>query len=385
MFCIKASSLISSLCYSIFKLEPYTSCYFNCSYCYSRWYGVDHMQQPTPVYSILSFFRNIVREVRRRGLKPIPFRLSTLVDPFQPVELEHKISLKILKIALEEEYPLIVNTKSTLVMHGEHGVVLERLLENKLAVLQVSISVLSDRVSGIIEPRAPSPAARLKLLEYYGSRGMPIVLRLSPFILGASPTMPEEFEGLAGALRDIKVKHVVVESLRLESSSMTMLATTLGLRDIQVESYSLRGEPGLVRFSRHVLGKVYRELSEKLLKHGITFATCKEGLFEYHTAPDCCGIFMLRDARARTTLYDVYLHLKEAPGTSMQDLTTTYLEACKRFNRLCKEHISEYPRPISKPLRWHEKKLLRVLEDRNTLVHVAPSLVNYLTLASEQK
>ncbi|KSW12127.1 hypothetical protein CF15_05000 [Pyrodictium occultum] len=35
---IKPSSYISSLCYSVFRLEPFTGCVFDCLYCYARWY-----------------------------------------------------------------------------------------------------------------------------------------------------------------------------------------------------------------------------------------------------------------------------------------------------------------------------------------------------------
>ncbi|HID41649.1 MAG TPA: radical SAM protein, partial [Pyrodictium sp.] len=33
---IKPSSYISSLCYSVLRLEPFTGCSFGCTYCYAR-------------------------------------------------------------------------------------------------------------------------------------------------------------------------------------------------------------------------------------------------------------------------------------------------------------------------------------------------------------
>ena len=58
--------------------------------------------------------KKFVRSVMRKGLKPIPLRLSTLSDPFYSLEVKAKASLAILKECLKHEYPVIINTKGVL-------------------------------------------------------------------------------------------------------------------------------------------------------------------------------------------------------------------------------------------------------------------------------
>jgi DNA repair photolyase len=50
--------------------------------------------------------RRYVKYVYRRGLRPIPFRLSTLADSFTPHEELYRFSEYVLKVALNYGQPL---------------------------------------------------------------------------------------------------------------------------------------------------------------------------------------------------------------------------------------------------------------------------------------
>ena len=80
---INVSNHISSLCYSVLRFEPYGECEYKCLYCYARWYRGGRV-------SSFRAFLKLARRVNEMKLKPIPVRLSTLVEPFQPVEGEAK-------------------------------------------------------------------------------------------------------------------------------------------------------------------------------------------------------------------------------------------------------------------------------------------------------
>jgi DNA repair photolyase len=51
-------------------------------------------------------FEEVCRYVCRRGLRPIPFRLSTLADSFPPYEELYRFSEYVLKVALNYGQPL---------------------------------------------------------------------------------------------------------------------------------------------------------------------------------------------------------------------------------------------------------------------------------------
>ncbi|RLI07238.1 hypothetical protein DRO32_04235, partial [Candidatus Bathyarchaeota archaeon] len=80
---------ISALCHSVLRVEPYTSCWFGCAYCYARWERPVGSPRPKPW---LPRALEKLWSKLPRGLRLLPFRLSTLVDPLQPLEEEHKMT-----------------------------------------------------------------------------------------------------------------------------------------------------------------------------------------------------------------------------------------------------------------------------------------------------
>jgi DNA repair photolyase len=374
---INASNVVSPLCYSVLKIEPYTSCPHRCAYCYGRWY-VKGPDVVAPRRAALAMFERVAKQVYRRGLRPMPFRLSTLVDPFPPHEELMRASEKVLDIARRYEHPLIVNTKSSRIVELE-GLrrALEALLDYGLAVLQVSLSTLDDSKSKALEPVAPPPSMRLLMLRDFGSRGLPVVVRLSPYIPHYSPTAEEEVERVLGLFRDAGVKHLIVEALRAKREEAEELVKRLGLPKLELEAYSLReveGGPPLVRISKELRVRAYERLYRHAVRAGMGFATCKEGLFRFHTTDDCCGAYLLRSYALRATLWD--LHRTGVDSTEHGLDPSAYLDACRRFSRVCGEELRLYPRAISKPMRYHERRLLRCLEDRKLLERIAPDLLN---------
>lgn len=379
---INVTNIISSLCYTVLKVEPYTICPFRCSYCYSKWYIRFPTEYPYPRFKAVGMFKDFVKKVFRTGLKPIPFRLSTLVDPFPPIEQLYRVTEKILRIALDFEYPMIINTKSTFYMHEPIKSIIWRLLDKGLIVLQISLSCLNPYIAEKLEPKAPLPNERLRVLQQLGSTDIPLVIRLSPYIPYVSPTNDNDVEEFSYLCRDLKVKHVVIEGLRIESNRISEFLKTLGIREIDVESYSLKEVEGLKPVSRVSLSireRVYRILMQKLSRHGIAFATCKEGLFKLHTAPDCCGAYLLKSYTLRLTLYDIYRYSVDV-GKRMQIPMSIDIarEICRRYSRICLDELKVYPKTVSKALRYHEKKLFKVLQNQDLLSHIAPHIVEQL-------
>ncbi|RLI01055.1 radical SAM protein [Candidatus Bathyarchaeota archaeon] len=360
---INVSNISSSYCYSLIRVEPYTSCSYGCVYCYARWYRENG--KPKPYFKVLNQFKSLAKKIKLAGLKPIPARLSTLSDPFQPDEARFKLSLKILLLALKYQYPVVVNSKSVILIQEPWIKVLKQLAIEGLTLFQVSISTLSREAALKLEPNAPPPEERLKVALKLSSLNIPVVVRISPYIPGLSlKPSPEE---LVSILAKAGVRHVIVESIRTEAG----MIEKLGLTNIPLESYSFRledyGYPVVKPALQAKLGE-YLKLKSLLKDYGITFATCKEGLFSLHTAKDCCGFYLLNcDYAKRPTLYEYYLaSLKTSiPVNSLPPLSENYIYG---------EKLNSYPRILRKPLKNHEKRLIKVASELNILSKLTPEL-----------
>jgi DNA repair photolyase len=376
---INVSNIISPLCYTVLRIEPYSICPYRCIYCYSKWYLKRKSNIIIPRRKAVKMFEGVAKRIYRIGAKPIPFRLSTLVEPFPPHEELNRISERVLNIAKQYEYPLIVNTKSVKVVEIEDvKKILEELLDKGLAVLQLSLSTLDDNKSRVLEPLAPPPSRRLSIVKEFGSRGMPVVIRLSPFIPFYSPTSEEEIKFALGIFKDIGVKHLIVEALRIEREAVEALVKELKVYGLSFEGYSIREVEGLkplVRVSERLRIEAYTTLHRYAVKNGMGFATCKEGLFRFHTTDDCCGAYMLRNYALRVTLWDFY-RAGIIVGKQEVDAETSITSICKKFSRICSEMLLAYPRAISKHLKYHEKRLLKVLRKPELLKHIAPDIIN---------
>ena len=111
-------------------------------------------------------------------------------------------------------------------------------MDRSLAILQVCITTINDSVSKLLEVNAPSPSERLKALRNMSSTVLPIVIRLSPFIPYVS-TYPNIKE-LTSLFKDLNIKHVIIEGLRLEPNNISKLLKILKSEiKVDLQPYSL--------------------------------------------------------------------------------------------------------------------------------------------------
>ncbi|MCS7111563.1 MAG: hypothetical protein N3D82_01730 [Ignisphaera sp.] len=334
------------------------------------------MEDPTsivyPRRSILSKFNIIVRKMYRKGLRYYPFRLSTLVDPLPPHEELYRFSEKLLRIVSEYEYPLIINTKSTLTAREPWIKYIIKLAEKNSILIQVSISMLTDEADNRLEPSAPTTSQRLSLVKRLSDVGVPAALRISPFIPSNLPPV-EEIEKTVSVIATHGVKHVIFEGLRIESKEFSQLMQ-LNSSSIDVESYgadSVGGVKRVVRVSRKSLEPIYRTYINFLSKYSISFSTCKEGLFNLHTAEDCCGFYTFKNYVRRPTLWDVYVYVVKHGAAEPQTIIS---HICRKNSIVCDSDLDDYPRELSKPLKQHERKLIKTVSDRNLIEYLVPVL-----------
>ena len=333
---INPSKIISPLCYSVLRLEPYTNCAYSCLYCYARWYRGGRIK-PRP--RAIGMFAKVAKKLDLR----IPFRLSTLSDPLQDIEENARVSYKLMKIAMDNGIPVILSTKSDRIAKNPWKSLIEEMAKDGSIVVQVSICSL-DRNE--LEHRAPPPQSRIKALENIDA---PKLLRLQPLIPNYSFADAEEFVEMVKDVAD----QITTEPLRIERGEIDFYGRFWN----RWSHYSFEGE--LLKADCY---EILESLSSACRKYGLDFGLCKEGYFHLETA-NCCGLHMI-ECELRPTLREVYRLLLERREIHVDEL--------KFEGYLFGERLNELPRAIRKALRFHEKLFLKCLKDNSCLSHLTP-------------
>jgi DNA repair photolyase len=167
------------------SINPYRGCEHGCVYCYAR---------PTHSYINLSpgldfetklFYKAnaaelLEKELSKRGYRPQLIHLGASTDPYQPIEREHRISRRILEVLWRFRHPVTIITKSHLVLRDLD--LLQDMARENLCHVMVSVTTLDEDLKRGLEPRAPSPAARLKAIAGLAKAGVPVGVMAAPMI-----------------------------------------------------------------------------------------------------------------------------------------------------------------------------------------------------------
>ncbi|MEM2960437.1 MAG: radical SAM protein [Candidatus Bathyarchaeia archaeon] len=385
LFVINPSINVSPYCYSILKVEPYLTCKHECIYCFGRWYRTISPCENDITPNVIQGFKRILSSLKKRNLKTIPYRLSTLVDPFQPKEENHHVSKRIMDICLKNETPLIINTKATLLLDKDYFNILKKLSDKSIVVVQVSLSTINNRIAGILEPGAPSPEKRLDMAEKLSGENIPVIVRLQPFIPGITDC---EVEEILRQSRYSGARQVIVEALRDEVANLKIYENLAYDKELYEDcsawvSYSPSVEVPSKIARPHIKWrfKVYEAVRNLCDKHGLEFSTCKEGLYNYHTAENCCGLHLLDGSKymLRPTLNEVWSYYKRNNKIPYFEELVKNLPDIYIF----KDRLKSYPRALRKKIIAHEKILTDVLNRRRDELNTL--LPNTLALNSNEK
>ena len=174
------------------SINPYRGCEHGCVYCYARPSHAYHDLSPGLDFETKLFAKpnaaQLLREtLAKPGYKPKPIAMGTNTDPYQPIEADYRITRNILKVCLEARHPVTITTKSARVIRDLD--LLAELAQLNLTAVSVSVTSLDPKLSGLLEPRASSPAKRLDALAQLAAAGVPAHVSVAPII----PSITDEF------------------------------------------------------------------------------------------------------------------------------------------------------------------------------------------------
>jgi DNA repair photolyase len=174
------------------SINAYRGCEHGCIYCFARPTHAYHDLSPgidfeTKLFTKPGAARLLRETLSRPSYKCAPIAMGTNTDPYQPIEDRYRITRQVLEVCLEARHPVTITTKSARVLDDID--LLAELARLKLTHVGISVTSLDPRLSGLLEPRASSPAKRLDALGKLAAAGVPVHVSIAPVI----PSITDEF------------------------------------------------------------------------------------------------------------------------------------------------------------------------------------------------
>jgi DNA repair photolyase len=190
-----------------YSLNPYRGCAHGCSYCYVP--NIIHVPRKDWgcfVEAKMNIPRILAKQLRkvRQGIVGI----STVTDPYQPLEDRYNLTRCCLEQLLRHDFPVSIITKSPLVTRD-----LDILKKFSKCEIGITVTTLDDDIRRKIEPKAPSIQSRLETLKKCSDQGIDAYVFLGPLY---PSTEINELKEVLDTLIDLGINTVIADELNLK-------------------------------------------------------------------------------------------------------------------------------------------------------------------------
>ena len=180
----------------------YTGCEHRCAYCYAGLFMRRYSGHEEPWGDFVDIKVNapeVLEKQVRRAKKGVVW-LSSVCDAYQPLEAEYKLTRRCLEVLAAADFPVTIQSKSTLLLRDID--VFKRFKEIEVGL---TVATNDDRVSGLVEPGASPVSERIAALADLKAAG----IRTYAFI---GPILPGDPEALVAAL-DGRADRILIDRM----------------------------------------------------------------------------------------------------------------------------------------------------------------------------
>lgn len=244
-------------------VNPYRGCEHGCVYCFARPYheflgfssGLDF---ETKIMAKPEAPELLRRELSHPRWRAEPIVMSAITDIYQPLEHSMHLARRCLEVMAECGQPVSTMTKSAMVLRDID--LWARLAAINAGGVTITLVTLDPDLAAKLEPRATTPAGRLRTIRELTAAGIPVTVNIAPVIPGLTDTeVPSILKAVAdaGAIR----------------AAWVLLRLPYQLKDIFLEWLQRSVHPerarkveSLIRQSRE--GKLYQADEKRHRGHG---------------------------------------------------------------------------------------------------------------------
>jgi len=228
---IKCKSLMNESQLADYCINCYVGCEHACKYCYADSITRRFTKHNEPWGTFVDVKVNapevLITEIKRKTKGKV--FISSLCDPYQPLEKKYQLTRKCLEILLKHQFPITIQTKSALVVRDSD---LLKKFEN--CEVGFTVTSLDDQIRKDFEPNSSSVQEKLNAVKTLKENGINVYIFFGPIL----PYLSDK---------------------NLEKYFQTFV--DLGIKEIWVDMLNLK--PGVWDSLSEVLEKKYPELIEK--------------------------------------------------------------------------------------------------------------------------
>lgn len=249
---INCKSLLNESKLADYCINCYVGCEHACKYCYADSITRRFSQHTNPWGKFVDVKVNapeVLKTEIGRKKKGSVF-LSSLTDPYQPLEKKYQLTRRCLEILLEHQFPIVIQTKSSLVLRN-----LDLIKQFKDREVGFTLTSLDEEVRKDFEPCSSTVEEKLEAIRILKENGIKVYVFFGPVLPYLSDKNLEEF---FETMEKLKVDEVLVDRLNLKPNIWNSLSSVLE------ENY-----PELVEKWREILfskNDYYKQLKERIEK-----------------------------------------------------------------------------------------------------------------------
>jgi DNA repair photolyase len=197
---ISAKSILSKSQIYDYVVNPYVGCSHSCRYCYAAFMKrfTGHKEKWGEFVDVkINASELLAGEIKKKRMGRV--WVSGVCDPYQAAEKKYKLTRKCLGVLLENQWPVTIQTKSSLVLRD-----IELLVQFNDIEVGFSITTADDKIRKLFEPGASPIRERIHALDVLHSKGIRTFAMIAP-ILPKSEGLIEQLPG--------KVDHILIDRL----------------------------------------------------------------------------------------------------------------------------------------------------------------------------
>ncbi len=212
-----------------YSLNPYVGCEHGCKYCYvpnvlkisrSSWGTFVDIRVNMPLI--------LAKELKNKKTGVVG--ISTVTDAYQPLEKKYKITRYCLEQLLKYDFPICIQTKSSLVARD-----VDLIAKFSNAEVMVSIGTMDDEQRLLLEPKSSSILDRLEVLQKFSETGV----KASVFFGPIYPTVSlKQAQDLIEKFVESGASEIMIDSLHMKPGIDQILKNTLSSRQDLLKFFS---------------------------------------------------------------------------------------------------------------------------------------------------